>query len=79
MKRADVEQEAAMHELGRLTNEAGALAKDLRQTEDLFKREGGDTYAQRHAIEEELRSMERDHAALDARLRELASGIATRR
>jgi DNA sulfur modification protein DndD len=76
MKRADVEQEAAMHELGRLTNEAGALAKDLRQTEDLFKREGGDTYAQRHAIEEELRSMERDHAALDARLRELASGPA---
>jgi DNA sulfur modification protein DndD len=76
MKRADGEQEAAMHELGRLTNEAGALAKDLRQTEDLFKREGGDTYAQRHAIEEELRNMEREHAALDARLRELAAGPA---
>lgn len=76
MKRADGEQEAAMHELGRLTNEAGALAKDLRQTEELFKREGGDTYAQRHAIEEELRSMEREHAALDARLRELAAGPA---
>jgi len=76
MKRADSEQETAMHELGRLTNEAGALAKDLRQTEDLFKREGGDTYAQRHAIEEELRGIEREHAALDARLRELASGPA---
>lgn len=76
MKRADGEQEAAMHELGRLTNEAGALAKDLRQAEDLFKREGGDTYAQRHAIDEELRSMEREHAALDARLRELAAGPA---
>jgi len=76
MKRADGEQEAAMHELGRLTNEAGALAKDLRQTEELFKREGGDTYAQRNAIEEELRSMEREHAAVDARLRELASGPA---
>ncbi len=76
MKRADGEQEAAMHEMGRLTNEAGALAKDLRQTEDLFKREGGDTYAQRHVIEEELRSMEREHAALDTRLRELASGPA---
>jgi DNA sulfur modification protein DndD len=76
MKRADGEQEAAMHELGQLTNEAGALAKNLRQTEELFKREGGDTYAQRHTIEEELRSMEREHAALDARLRELASGPA---
>ncbi len=76
MKRADGEQEAAMHEMGRLTNEAGALAKDLRQTEDLFKREGGDTYAKRHAIEDELRSMEREHAALDTRLRELASGPA---
>ena len=76
MKRADGEQEVAMHEMGRLTNEAGALAKDLRQTEDLFKREGGDTYAQRHSIEEELRSMEREHAALDTRLRELASGPA---
>lgn len=76
MKRADGEQEAAMHEMGRLTNEAGALAKDLRQTEDLFKREGGDTYAQRHAIEEELRSMEREHAALNTRLRELAAGPA---
>jgi DNA sulfur modification protein DndD len=76
MKRADGEQEAAMHELGRLTNEAGALAKDLRQAEDLFKREGGDTYARRHAFEGELRSMERDHAALDASLRELASGPA---
>lgn len=76
MKRADGEQEAAMHELGRLTNEAGALAKELRQTEDLFKREGGDTYAQRHAIEEELKNMEREHAALDARLRELAAGPA---
>ncbi len=76
MKRADGEQEAAMHELGRLTNEAGALAKNLRQTEELFKREGGDTYAQRHTIEEELRGMERDHATQDARLRELAAGPA---
>ena len=76
MKLADGEQEAAMHELGHLTNEAGALAKDLRQTEELFKREGGDTYAQRHIIEEELRSIERDHAALASRLRDIASGSA---
>ncbi|MBM4229713.1 MAG: DNA sulfur modification protein DndD [Gammaproteobacteria bacterium] len=76
IKRADGDQEAAMHELRRLTNEVGALAKELRRAEEIFKREGGDTFAQRYAIEEELRSMEREHAALGSRLRELASGPA---
>lgn len=76
MKRADGEQEAAMHELGRLTNEANALARERHQTEEIFKREGGDTYAQRNAIEEKLRSMERERAAVEARLRELAAGPA---
>ena len=76
MKRADGEQEAAMHELGRLTNEASALAKERHQTEEIFRREGGDTYAQRNAIEEKLRSMEREHAAVETRLRELAAGPA---
>jgi DNA sulfur modification protein DndD len=76
MKRADGEQETAMHELGRLTNEAGILAKALHQAEEIFKREGGDTYAQRHAIEEELKNIEREYAALNTRIRDLASGPA---
>lgn len=76
MRRADAEQETATGELGRLTNEAGTLAKEMLQVQEIFKSEGGEIYANRKVIEEQQKQLEREHAVVAARLRELAAGPA---
>ncbi|MFT3783695.1 MAG: DNA sulfur modification protein DndD [Nibricoccus sp.] len=76
LRQADVEQETAMHELGRLTNDAHVLAKELRRLEETFKREGGESYEQRHNIEEKLRSLENDRKIVETHLRDYAANAA---
>lgn len=73
---ADQEQETAMQELGRLTNAAGALAKDLRQAEDTFRKEGGEAFERRHALEASHAELQRDRKRILERLLELSSGAA---
>jgi DNA sulfur modification protein DndD len=73
---ADEEQGKALMEQGRLMNEAAQLGKVLREAEETFRREGGEAFERRHAIEAEQNRLEREHAAVAVRLRELAAGPA---
>ena len=61
-------------ERGRLTNEAGRLARDAKIKEDRFKAEGGDLFVQRKELERELQELENAKAEAEADLREIASG-----
>lgn len=76
LRLADEEQGKALLEQGRLTNEAAQLGKAVREAEETFRREGGEAFERRHAIEAEHTRLEREHAAVAARLRELAAGPA---
>ncbi len=76
LKLADQEQEAAMQELGSLTNAAGGLAKDLRQAEEAFRKEGGEAFERRHALETSQSNLQRDRQRIVGRLLELSSGPA---
>ena len=76
MQRADTEEGSAVDAAGRLKNEVEFLGKELRQAEESFKREGGETYANRNIIEETQKKLEREHFAVSSRLRELAAGPA---
>lgn len=76
LRLADEEQGKALMEQGRLMNEAALLGKVVREAEEAFRREGGEAFERRHAIEAEQNRLEREHAAVAARLRELAAGPA---
>ena len=76
LERADREQAAAMSDLGRLTNEAGALAKEMHAAEESFRREGGEAYEKRAAIEAERKRLQGERSVIETRLRELAAGAA---
>lgn len=76
LKLADQEQEAAMQQLGSLTNAAGVLAKDLRQAEDTFRKEGGEAFERRHALETSQANLQRDRQRIVGRLLELSAGSA---
>lgn len=76
LRLADEEQGKTLIEQGRLMNEAALLGKAVREAEEAFRREGGEAFERRHAIEAEQNRLERDHAAVAARLRELAAGPA---
>lgn len=76
LRLADEEQGKALTEQGRLMNEAAQLGKAVREAEEAFRREGGEAFERRHAIEAEQGRLGREHAAVAARLRELAAGPA---
>ncbi len=73
---ADEEQGKALMEQGRLMNEAAQLGKLVSEAEETFRREGGETFERRHALEAEQNRLEREQATVAARLRELAAGPA---
>jgi DNA sulfur modification protein DndD len=69
----EAQERAAMQE-GVLVNEAGRLAKELRQIEEQFRSEGGDLYLRRKELDAELIRLNSDKRANEMKLRELASG-----
>lgn len=73
---ADADEAKALQDEGRLTNEAGVLGKSVREAEEAFRREGGEAFERRHETENEHQRLQREHEAADARLRELAAGLA---
>ena len=73
---ADEEQGKTLLDQGRLTNEAAVLGKTVREAEEVFRRDGGETFARRHALEAEQNRLQRDHTVVATRLRELAAGPA---
>lgn len=76
LRLADEEHGKALKEQGHLQMESASLAKVVRDAEESFRREGGEAFERRHAIEAEQNRLEREHAAVAARLRELAAGPA---
>jgi DNA sulfur modification protein DndD len=66
--------EQASLEIGRVTNEAGRLGKDLREREDRFRQEGGELYLKRRDLEADLAKLEAAKRAEEDALRELAAG-----
>lgn len=74
LEEIDHQQEKAAMEEGSLVNEAGRLAKELRTREDEFRKEGGELFLQRKAIEDELRSTITKKQVAEAQLRELVAG-----
>jgi DNA sulfur modification protein DndD len=70
------EHDNALMEEGHLMNRAALLGKAVSEAEEGFRREGGEVFERRHAIETEQRRLESEHAAASARLRELAAGPA---
>jgi DNA sulfur modification protein DndD len=61
-------------EIGRLTNEAGRLGKDLREKEERFRHEGGELYLKRKELDAELARLEAAKRSEEEKLRELAAG-----
>jgi DNA sulfur modification protein DndD len=59
-----------------LTGEAGQLAKAAAQCEAIFRLEGGDLFVRRKDLEDDVRRLEKELAAEEHSLRELASGAA---
>jgi len=70
----DRQQEKALWEEGPLVNEAGRLEEELKAKEDLFRKEGGETYLQRDALEKELTELRNQKKALEDDYRELIAG-----
>lgn len=70
----DQQLEKVALERGRLTNEAGRLARDAKAKEDRFKAEGGEHFVRRKEFERELQQLEAAKGEAEAGLREIASG-----
>jgi DNA sulfur modification protein DndD len=68
------EREKLAMEMGQLVNEAGRLAKDLREKEKNFQHEGGDLFLQRIELEKRMSFLQAEKAKAEEQLRELASG-----
>lgn len=74
VEQIDREQEKAAMEEGVLVNEIGRLEKELRTKEDLFRKEGGNTYLQRNELENQLAEFKNEKKAIEAACRELVAG-----
>lgn len=66
----------AKQQQGSLGNESGRVAKDLTVCEEKFRQEGGELYLLRADLETERARLQRELAAEEASLRELAAGPA---
>jgi DNA sulfur modification protein DndD len=64
----------AKQEQGTLGNDAGRTAKDLATCEEKFRQEGGDLYLLRTDLESERTGLQKELAAEETSLRELAAG-----
>lgn len=76
LKRLDQDQEKASIELGKTTNDANTLARNIHALEDSFKKEGGELFLQREKYEAELKQLDQKKRASEDRLRLLAAGSA---
>ena len=76
LRLAEDEQDKALLDQGRLMNESAFLGKAVREAEEAFRRDGGEAFERRNALEAEQSRLEREHATVAARLRELAAGPA---
>lgn len=74
VEQIDCEQEKVAMEEGVLVNETGRLGKELRTKEDLFRKEGGNTYLQRNELENELTELKTQKKAIEMEYRELVAG-----
>lgn len=74
LRELDGQMEILALERGRLTNEAGCLAKEAKRKEDRFKAEGGDLFLKRKEYERELQQLEHRKTSFESELREVASG-----
>lgn len=74
LEEIDHQQEKAAMEEGSLVNEAGRLAKLVREKEDEFRKEGGELFLKRKEIENELASTVAQKQTAEAELRELIAG-----
>jgi len=70
----DHEQEKVLWDEGPLVNEAGRLEEKLKVQEDLFRKEGGETYIQRNAFEKELNELRNQKKELEDDYRKLIAG-----
>src|SRR5262249_2513460 len=68
--------DSAMQEQGILGNEAGRVAKDLAQCEEKFRQEGGELYLLRSELDAERARLQKELAAEETALREIAAGPA---
>jgi len=64
----------AAQQQGALGNELGRIAKELAQCEERFRQEGGELYLLRADLEAERTRLQKEIAAEDATLREIAAG-----
>lgn len=74
LEELDHQQEKTAVKEGSLVNEAGRLAKDLRNKEEQFRAEGGELFLKRKEIEDELAATIAKKLAAETQLRELAAG-----
>lgn len=76
LDRIDRDQEQLVERIGQLNNQVGLAEKDANQATEAFQREGGDAFERRQQYEAELQKLEKEAAALDGQLREIAAGAA---
>jgi DNA sulfur modification protein DndD len=70
----DEEQEQTAMRIGGLVNEAGQLAKDLRDKEKRFEEDGGSLFLRRKELDRQLHQLREAREAAESELRELAAG-----
>ena len=76
LDRLQVLLDEAKQEQGAIGNEVGRLAKDVALCEEKFRQEGGELYLLRGELDAERARLEKELAAEESALRELAAGAA---
>lgn len=74
--RLDLMLERTTQEKARLTGEADLLAKEVSSCEEQFRRDGGDIFAQRGQLGDDVRRLEEELASEERALRQLLAGAA---
>lgn len=74
LQHIDAAQEQALMQEGALVNEAGRLGKELRETEDRFRAEGGELFLRRQELDADLAKLKAEKDALETQFRELVAG-----
>jgi len=71
----DRQLESVLEQEGALTNAVGRAHKELVDKEQQFRKEGGELFEKRQAIESKFNSLKNRRSVLEARLRTLSAGV----